>query len=343
MHPPRAPQSPKSALLAGVALLLGLLAWSPPAQAQAQTTGFLGYATFSHHGTEPRFQSLCEYTYPLKCNCRWVGEGPWFDTVVGCSNTSELDAKASAGMACWDLCRKVGQSPGATGGTIARFTPSSAHQGVTLEGAGTIFQVEPGSYLGVPASGEGTVGPFHALESVGEQLTAITGAAWNWLVPGDEPIVWSDPSYTAAFVQSFRISDGGPPEPIGECFYSFEKSCEFADPRWGDRLRICSNQDYYDAWVVSETACTAMRHEAWFQSLQPWGTYSVTLGENARRAASGLIVSTADGGFVGYLPGSSSPSFMASEWQAIAGAISHATQGAPVWLAGPMEPYEYQP
>ncbi|WP_426734717.1 hypothetical protein [Myxococcus faecalis] len=341
MHPPRAPQLPKSVLLAGVALFLGLLAWSPPARAERD--GALAYATFKHHGTEPKFEVLCKYTYPLDCNCKWGGRVPTFDSVMGCSKVSYEDAVDSAHFACRQLCNPVDRFPGETGVTIARF-PASGNQGVTLQGAGTIFQTRPGLYLGVPAFGGETVGPFHELEYVGEQLTLSTGAAWNWLVPGSEPIIWSDPYSTAAFVQSFRVSDGGPPPPVGECFHSLERVCEFDEPLvWGDRLRICSNEGEYDAWVVGETACAQLRHEAWFQSLQPWGIYSSSHAENVSKPAASIIISTPDGAFLGFLPGTSSPSRIDWEWQRLADQLAHETQGASVWLVGDMELYESQP
>ncbi|MFY1826959.1 hypothetical protein ACN47A_13650 [Myxococcus fulvus] len=343
MHPPCAPQLPKSVLLAGVALLLGLITWSPPAQAQDQRTGFLGYATYSHHGTEPRFESICQYTHPRECYCKWGSEAPWFDTVIGCSMTSQADAEWASEQACWDLCSQVGRTPAETGGVVIARFPSSEGLGVTLDGAGTIFQVQPGRYLGVPVSGDESVGPFHELEYVGELLATSTGAAWNWLVPGDEPIQWEDPYDSAAIVQSFSSEEGEPPQPIGQCVHAVVTSCAFDDPRWGDSLLICSNESEDDAWRVAETSCMPMRHEALVQSLQPWATYHVFPEVGVSRPPSAIITTTPHGFFLGYLPNTSGPARLGWEWTSLAEVLSSETQGAPVWLAGELELYESQP
>ncbi|AGC49169.1 hypothetical protein MYSTI_07897 [Myxococcus stipitatus DSM 14675] len=334
MQPHRAP-APSQVYSLVVLALLGLVAWSPLAQAKG-ITGIIGFAHFDYRDPPPVIERVCKYTAKYSCSCR-VGTNVSFNMISGCSNVSAADALDRARIACTQLCMNAERDGGGFGGGGNVLSPvRTPGTGVSLEGSGTVLPQGRDGYVGfVPRTGE-VVGPLTEKEKLGEWLVEQTQAPWLWFEPGNEATPWEDPKGSAAFVQAFW-SQGGAPRPLGPCGHSVQQACPLQDVKLGDSVQACA-KDEDDARLIADSACAPLRYNALRQKHR---TLGIAGDSESTQAPSATIVAVAPMQFIGLLPSSVEPIGPTEDWGKLVDELLERTQGTTVWLSGP--PAYYSP
>jgi hypothetical protein len=338
------PQSRWSRFASRMSLLaflaaLSAVTWSTPAQARTPG-GVIGVGYYDHLGPPPWVEPACKFMAQLPCTCRPPAVAS-FDTVMGCSNTSQEWANRDAQNSCTLLCARAarnwpGTGDGNTGGTVGR-PGGTTKGGVLLDGAGTVAAQEPKGYVGFVPFSEEPIGYSTEKERLAAAVVEATTVPWVFLEGMGETLQWEDPKGAAAFVQAYW-SERGVPRPIGQCRYSLQVACPLKDVKLGDSLQVCSGESEEDAKAIAQTGCAPLRYDALSRTWGAWALYGIQ-SEAQHGAPAATVVAVGPGRFMGYLPASLDVVGIHEDWAQLAEELLERTAGTTVWLAGPAEFY----